>query len=322
LGDEPRVRQVLVNLLANAVKFTRPGGEVTIGCAVSLPPRAAAALEPSVPYLAFRVADTGVGIPDDQLERIFEPFTQAEGGLTRPRGGTGLGLAISRRLARLMGGDLTVQSRPGAGSEFTFWLPTPDRRVQPRAAAPTAADAARAPAPAVERRTPPVLVAVAAPGLAHIGEALVADAVPLLREWVARLRTDAGLPDAGAATAGELEDHGVTLVADLGLALRGMGEPGRDPAALVRDGTAILGVIAERHGAQRARLGWSEAAIVREYTLLGEILDAAVRRLATRPDVGEAAAERAAAVVAQLLDHAARLSLGGHRVVTTGTPGT
>jgi hypothetical protein len=139
-----------------------------------------------------------------------------------------------------------------------------------------------------------------------------------MRDWVAALRADPGVPDAAARSDAELEDHAATLVTDVALALRTMGQPGGEPAALLRDGTAIMALIAERHGAQRARLGWPEAAIPREFTLLGEVLDAAVRRLAGPGD--PAVAERAAAVVSRLVGQATRVSVGGYRLVTaTGT---
>ena len=123
VGDEDRVRQILVNLLSNAVKFTDAGGTVTVRC------EAATAGVPILhagahPFVTMQVADTGIGIPEDHLETVFDPFVQVETGRTRTRGGTGLGLAISRQLARLMGGDLTVTSEVGAGSCFTLWLPT------------------------------------------------------------------------------------------------------------------------------------------------------------------------------------------------------
>jgi signal transduction histidine kinase len=109
-ADPEKLRQVLVNLLGNAVKFTDPGGHVT------------AAGERGDAGVAIRVRDTGVGIPADKLGAIFEPFVQVRADLTRTAEGTGLGLAISRDLARGMGGDLTVESTPGAGSTFTLIL--------------------------------------------------------------------------------------------------------------------------------------------------------------------------------------------------------
>jgi signal transduction histidine kinase len=110
LGEREKARQVLVNLLSNAVKFTAPGGRILLTYD----------LDDETTY--FRVTDSGAGIPEDALERIFEPFVQLDGGLTRAAEGAGLGLAISRRLARLMGGDLTVDSVLGQGSTFTLSL--------------------------------------------------------------------------------------------------------------------------------------------------------------------------------------------------------
>jgi signal transduction histidine kinase len=109
--DGEKARQILLNLVSNAVKFTAPGGRVTID-------RSAEG-----DRVAIRVSDTGAGIPADKLERIFEPFVQLDRNLTSTQEGTGLGLAISRDLARALGGDLTVESEPGAGSTFTLELP-------------------------------------------------------------------------------------------------------------------------------------------------------------------------------------------------------
>ena len=108
--DLLKLRQILVNLLTNAVKFTDHG-------TVSL---AAAADGDEV---VFRVRDSGIGIPDAHLERVFEPFWQVEQAASRRVGGTGLGLSVTRRLARLLGGDVTVESTPGQGSTFTVRLP-------------------------------------------------------------------------------------------------------------------------------------------------------------------------------------------------------
>ena len=114
LGDREKVQQVVLNLLSNAVKFTDPGGHVSLECS----PGAGGTI-------AVRVTDTGRGIAPDQQERVFQPFVQLDAALTREQEGTGLGLAISRDLARGMGGDLSVRSRVGEGSEFTLTLPAP-----------------------------------------------------------------------------------------------------------------------------------------------------------------------------------------------------
>jgi signal transduction histidine kinase len=135
LGDQARVQQILINLLSNAVKFTPSHGHVSVRCGTAAaddgPAHASAIGDGRWTYLT--VEDTGIGIPEDRIESIFQPFTQVESGYTRTHGGTGLGLTISRRLARLMGGDLTVASRQGEGSRFTLWLPAPASR-EPRTA--------------------------------------------------------------------------------------------------------------------------------------------------------------------------------------------
>jgi len=117
-ADAEKLRQVLVNLLSNAVKFTDRGGRIELACE-ALPGSGAG----GTGAVAVRVRDTGIGIPADQRERIFEPFVQVRADLTRTAEGTGLGLAISRDLARGMGGDLAVESAVGAGSTFTLTLP-------------------------------------------------------------------------------------------------------------------------------------------------------------------------------------------------------
>ena len=132
VGDEQRVQQILVNLLANAVKFTPAGGQVTLhsGRAAELP--AGIDAPASGPWICFTVEDTGVGITPELQQRIFQPFVQGDSGYTRTHGGAGLGLTISRRLARLMGGELTMESARGQGSRFTLWLPAADREATPR----------------------------------------------------------------------------------------------------------------------------------------------------------------------------------------------
>ena len=110
-ADPEKLRQILVNLLSNAVKFTPAGGRVELSATRD---------GDNVRLFA---ADNGIGIPDDKLESIFDPFVQVRSDLTRPYEGTGLGLAISRDLARGMGGDLTAESQPGLGSTFCLTLP-------------------------------------------------------------------------------------------------------------------------------------------------------------------------------------------------------
>ncbi|MGD8726683.1 MAG: response regulator, partial [Gemmatimonadales bacterium] len=111
-GDPSRLRQVLTNLVDNAVKFTHEGGVfVTVGLDE---------LHGTEVHLRFSVRDTGIGIPADKLDAIFDEYAQVDVSTSRKYGGTGLGLAIARRLVRLMGGDLEVSSEVGTGSEFAF----------------------------------------------------------------------------------------------------------------------------------------------------------------------------------------------------------
>jgi signal transduction histidine kinase/CheY-like chemotaxis protein len=112
VGDSVRLRQVLLNLVGNAIKFT---GRGEVALHVDLEQVAGDAAE-----VHFRVADTGIGIPEDRVTSIFQAFVQADGSTTRRHGGTGLGLAISARLVELMGGRIWVESQPGVGSTFHF----------------------------------------------------------------------------------------------------------------------------------------------------------------------------------------------------------
>ncbi|MFI6181298.1 response regulator, partial [Nonomuraea sp. NPDC051191] len=122
LTDDSRLRQVLRNLLSNAVKFTETGG-VDLRIEPAAHGELPATVRPHAPAIALRVMDTGVGIPEQQLEAIFGAFQQADGTTSRKYGGTGLGLSISREIAYLLGGAITVQSTPGRGSVFTLYLP-------------------------------------------------------------------------------------------------------------------------------------------------------------------------------------------------------
>ena len=150
-ADPVKLRQILYNLLSNACKFTE-NGRVTFRV------RRRAASSPEEPdRLIFTVTDTGPGLPEDQLERIFEAFTQLPGPAARKQGGTGLGLTISRSYCRLMGGELTASSKPGEGASFTAVLPArvrpvreketlaPGRRLSPDGAPPARTDSSSSP---------------------------------------------------------------------------------------------------------------------------------------------------------------------------------
>jgi PAS domain S-box-containing protein len=241
-GDEARVRQILVNLLANAVKFTgEPGGappgasgrgdpgRITVSAGTATQPSPDARLAGPGPWVYVRVEDRGEGIPPDQLHRIFEAFVQADMALTRPHGGAGLGLAISRRLARLMGGDVTVRSELGVGSTFFLWLPAaPVESLQtegleghgPGSGARDERRGAAAgahPAPAA----PVVPAPRPHPGrFRSIATALLAEMEAVLQAYVARLRSDPATPSAHATGEVDVEDHLASFLADLACALQ------------------------------------------------------------------------------------------------------
>ncbi|OLP16706.1 hypothetical protein BST81_19910 [Leptolyngbya sp. 'hensonii'] len=118
LGDVTRLRQVLVNLISNGIKFTERG-EVLISLTAQPINRAGT---PSLYEIQFAVKDTGLGIPADRLDRLFQPFSQVDASTTRKYGGTGLGLVISQRLTEMMGGWIWVNSQPGQGSTFFFTI--------------------------------------------------------------------------------------------------------------------------------------------------------------------------------------------------------
>jgi PAS domain S-box-containing protein len=292
MADEDRVRQILLNLLSNALKFTDDGGCVTVRCRTAATTPADAFLPELGPWFVVDVEDTGRGIPAAQVARIFEPFVQAEAGHTRRAGGTGLGLTISRRLARLMGGELTVRSAAGEGSTFSLWLPP---AVQERVSAVSVDD---------DHPWPPASDQL--PGLASAGRALLSVLQDVEDQWVERLRADPRIRGANATSYVQLADHVASLVTAFAWSMLVLEEGGGDPA-LLRDADANRTAIARRHGRQRRRLGWARAEVEWQYHLLGDVLDAALRREApkrTAADLGSALA-----VVQRLVTRAAEASL-------------
>jgi signal transduction histidine kinase len=288
-GDEDRVRQILVNLLNNAVKFTEPGGSVRVECGLTKKPDPEARLMGG-PWVFWRVADTGIGIAPAQIAAIFDPFVQVERGHTRQSEGSGLGLTISRRLARLMRGDLTVRSEVGKGSVFTLWLP---------AVSGAAREAAR-------RRAESPDSAPRLQGLAEAGEALLHEIEPMLNAFVARLRTEPLMPAAHSLRFSQLADHIGTYVANIGGVLVAVEEARGQPSVLVADGSEIQRLVAERHGSQRARLGWTADALRREWRILEEEIERAIRR--RTQGVEEATIEEGLTIITRLIDQGIELS--------------
>jgi hypothetical protein len=284
VGDEGRVRQILVNLFSNAIKFTASGGEVAVVCGATHDPdpgtrlgahaaelvRERTVRDPST-WAFIRVSDTGPGISAEFMSQLFEPFVQADGALTRKKGGTGLGLAISRRLARRMGGDITVRSREGAGATFTLWLPTPPDSLPAEALATMQDAAARltpASSPAITKADAANLDAGAYAVLHALGARLAIDAENIAMRYVAAIRADGRFPGARELRSAQLRDHSTPFVGLLASQLIILGETeGQDPE-LLADGGHLQRLMAELHGAQRHRLGWSEDDIERETRLL------------------------------------------------------
>ncbi|MGQ0634117.1 MAG: ATP-binding protein [Planctomycetaceae bacterium] len=168
--DPTRLRQILLNLIGNAIKFTTQGG-VTVR------------LSATASELRFDIADTGIGISPQQMGRLFEPFVQGDSSCSRRFGGTGLGLAISRRLARMLGGDITIESTMGRGSTFRLRLAVVP--VMPGSPVQTAS-----PAAAPDRSRAPTRATVEMP-LAG-ARILVAEDGPDNRQLIARILQNAG----------------------------------------------------------------------------------------------------------------------------------
>ena len=335
IGDEHRVRQILINLLANAVKFTPPGGQVTVHCALAREgDETSHAASSATPRAFVRVEDTGPGVPRQLSEKIFEPFVQADAALTRQQGGTGLGLAISRRLARLMGGDITVGKSAGSGAIFTLWLPAaegaelaPGAQAEgedtPRRSRAVALDASALASGALDETSFPVLYALSV--------RLSAESETVAERYVAALRADERFPGVAGLPSVQLRDHATPFVGLLASQLMVIGETRGEAPELLGDGGQMQRAMAELHGAQRHRLGWSEADIERETPLMlaevervicdalttvevddgGDV--AATRSIPISPDAVAAARRYAIDVARQILDQGTRTALRAYR---------
>ncbi len=166
-GDTQRLRQIIVNLLSNAVKFTPKSGRVGLQVRGSIPHQ----------KLLISVWDTGIGIADDDMHALFQPFVQVDSKLSRKYDGTGLGLALSRRLAHLHDGEIVVDSEAGRGSRFTLvlpWQPQTDALTQVRTI-PSTSD--------LLRGAEPLLAELPSVAMAHQGATLLSRLQPTSKDF-------------------------------------------------------------------------------------------------------------------------------------------
>ncbi|MFD4846154.1 HAMP domain-containing protein [Streptomyces sp. NPDC058425] len=267
LTDDSRLRQVLRNLLSNAVKFTEQGG-VELRIEPVSAEEVPAGVAGGGTVVAFRVRDTGIGIPEQQLETIFGAFQQADGTTSRKYGGTGLGLSITREIAHLLGGAVTVDSTPGKGSTFTLYLPVArgefeellgSGRAVERAYEPQPVESADRPlgiplaAPAAGRRPRRLLVVEERPRglLTLVAESVVAD--------MARSRDDgAPQPPVDIVTAvGAQEAAGALAAEPCHCVVLELGMPDAEASrflAALQGDSALAGVPVLVHSGHRADL--------------------------------------------------------------------
>jgi PAS domain S-box-containing protein len=300
VGDQTRLEQILLNLFSNAIKFTPAGGNVTIGCEIRRRATGNDRLsEARGPWVALRITDTGIGMAAQLLSRVFEPFVQVESPLTRTQGGTGLGLTISRRLARLMGGDLTVESEQGVGSTFTIWLSAPESLRGER-------DDLK------ERRGPERY----AKGIARLGELLLEELDVIVRTYAKRLSGRGGVERSRGLGRSEREDHAAAFLAEIIQSLVIVEEAAGQASGIMRDGSVLRKVVSERHGALRKRVGWMEEDLRSEFEIIRATVFSALKRVARQSGDSAVQEQRGAAqgLLAKLLDGAEQASLRGYRL--------
>jgi signal transduction histidine kinase len=306
-ADRRRAEQIVSQLLSNAVRFSEAGREVIVSASRFGAPETGDFGDASSCWCAIRVEDSGVGIGERDLDAIFQPFTQVDASLTRGAEGTGLGLTIVRRLARLMGGDLSVTSRLGAGSVFTLWLPAP---------AMIEANGELADCGTRERRGG----SRSARGLADVAEAILADLDGLMDRFVARLRQDEQLATVAARLERHvLEDHAASFLANIAQSLAVIDGAQGDSAPLMRDATDIQLLIADRHGAYRQRTGWTEEELEREHDLMLETVEESVRtRLPATAEFPPDSIDTALGLVRRFVERAREQGLRAYRRAAIG----
>ena len=262
LGDERRVQQILVNLLSNAVKFTPAGGRIDVECAIVPHTPSDVRAGGDGPWTCLVVEDTGVGIAPPMQEQIFQPFVQGDGGYTRAHSGTGLGLTISRRLARLMGGDLTVTSAPGKGSRFVLWLGGPSKDEGPlgELIRSEASDGTR------------LATSLEHGALEGAGDVIMKELQPLVSRFASGMRLEPTVfPRVQELTDRQLHGHVLLMLADLGHTLLMLAAESAADNDMPGD-SRIRRSIAERHAAARHRLDWDVPALQREFAILRAVV--------------------------------------------------
>ena len=288
------------------MKCTQPGGTITIDGELMTTADARARLQPRSAHICLTITDTGVGIPPDKLRAIFEPFVQAESGHTRSREGSGLGLTIGQRLARAMGGDITVESTVGQGSSFSLWLPA-DVSLLDGAFAYDASNETPGGDSSARSVSRPPAVPRELKGLGEVSDGLLSQLQPLVKLVVGRIRCDASLSMAAGLRTSQVADQLSTLLANIAGALVVVEETAGEASPLLADAMEIQRLVAERRGAQRARLGWTELSMRREFMIIRDELERVVRR--SMPTHVDLAADDAIAIVNRFVDQAEYLGV-------------